>query len=240
MMNTINKNIYLTLSKGEKIYLGEVQKKINGEFTLQQFSFGITIANRTSIINHLIKNNNLKKYLEIGVRDLRNFEQIDIEYKIGVDPFPTKMESNIVKDTSDNFFKNNNEIFDIIFIDGLHLEKQVDNDLKNSFKFLSSYGYIIMHDCNPPSEFHQREEYMVKGNPNKPWNGTTWRSYAKLRIHNDSVNMTCIDCDWGVGIINKGSQKKFYLNDDLSYKVLNDNRVDLLNLISVKDFLEKY
>jgi len=70
-MNTINKNIYLTLSKNEKIYLGEVQKKINGEFTLQKFSFGVSIANRTSIINHLIKNNNLKKYLEIGVRDLR-------------------------------------------------------------------------------------------------------------------------------------------------------------------------
>jgi len=239
-MININKNIYLTLAENEKIYLGEVQKKINGEFTLQKFSFGVSIANRTSVINHLIKKNNLKKYLEIGVRDLRNFEQINIEYKIGVDPKPLKKESNIIVDTSDNFFIKNNEFFDIIFIDGLHLEYQVDNDLNNSFNCLSPNGYIIMHDCNPPSEFHQREKCIVNGNPNKPWNGTTWRSYAKQRIHNSSVYMSCVNCDWGVGVIKKGFQKNFNYKGELTYKVLNDNRSNLLNLISVQKFLEKY
>jgi len=121
----------------------------------------------------------------------------------------------------------------------LHLEKQVDKDIKECLEILSNNGFIILHDCNPPTEFHQRENYEVDGKfPS--WNGTVWKSFAKLRIMRDDLNLCCVDCDWGVGIINKGSQKKFYLNDDLSYKVLNDNRVDLLNLISVKDFLEKY
>ena len=44
-----------------------------------------------------------------------------------------------------------------------------------------------MHDCNPPSEFHQREDSVVNGNPNKPWNGTTWKSYAKQRINNENI-----------------------------------------------------
>ena len=239
-MNIINKNVYLKLSENKIIHLGEVQKKINGEFTLQEFNFGISIANRTSIINHIIKKNNLKKYLEIGVRDLRNFDQINIKYKVGVDPLPIKNNSNIIVDTSNNFFKNNKEVFDIIFIDGLHLEYQVDEDLKNSFNCLSPNGYIIMHDCNPPTKFHQREEYMVNSNPNKPWNGTTWRSFAKQRINNNNISMSCVNCDWGVGIIQNGYQKKFVLNDELTYEILNNNRIDLLNLISVKKFIEQY
>ena len=192
------------------------------------------------LINKFDHFHDFEKYLEIGVRDLRNFEQININYKIGVDPLPTKKNSNVIVNTSDNFFKKNNEIFDIIFIDGLHLEQQVDKDLKNSFECLSPNGYIIMHDCNPPTEFHQREICEVNGNPNKPWNGTTWKSYAKQRINNDKVNMSCVDCDWGVGIIKKGFQKKFILKKNLNYKILNDNRISLLNLISVKKFLEKF
>ena len=66
---------YIILSNQEKLYLGQVKKVLNGELILEKFSFGISLANRTSIINHLITKNNFKNYLEIGVRDLRNFKE---------------------------------------------------------------------------------------------------------------------------------------------------------------------
>ena len=44
-----------------------------------------------------------------------------------------------------------------------HLEYQVDKDIDESIKFLSKDGFIILHDCNPPSEFHQRENYEING-----------------------------------------------------------------------------
>ena len=237
----INKKTYhyITLSNNKKLYLGEVVKQINGELTLQNFKFGIDIANRTSIINHLIKKYNLKSYLEIGVRDLRNFEKINIKNKTGVDNNPVKSDRNVIKTDSDNFFLQNKENFDIIFIDGLHLEHQVDKDLKNSLNVLSKDGFIIMHDCNPPTEFHQREKYEVNGKfPS--WNGTTWKSYVKLRMNNDKLSMCCVDCDWGVGIIKKGSQQKYKTKQQLNYNLLEKQRSSMLNLISVSEFINNY
>ena len=238
-MNNKKSHHYITLSNNKKLYLGEVIKQINGELTLENFEFGMSVANRTSIINHLIKKYNLKNYLEIGVRDLRNFEKINIKNKIGVDNNPLKFDQNIIKTDSDNFFLNNTKNFDIIFIDGLHLEYQVDKDIKNSLNILSNDGFIIMHDCNPPTEFHQREKYEVDGKfPS--WNGTTWRSYVKLRMNNEKLNMCCVDCDWGVGIIKKGRQQKYQITQKLNYNLLEKNRSSMLNLISVNKFIKNY
>ena len=102
---------------------------------------------------------------------------------------------------------------------------------------LSKDGYIILHDCNPPTEFHQRENYEVNGSY-PTWNGTTWKSYAKIRMTDESLSLYCINCDWGVGVIRRGKAKLFPLNKNLEFEFLERNRKELLNLISVKKFLE--
>ena len=71
------KNIpFINLPNGEILSLGDVIKKEYGEVTIQKFSHGYDIGNRTAIINHLIKKNNFKYYLEISVRDLKNFIEL--------------------------------------------------------------------------------------------------------------------------------------------------------------------
>ena len=235
----MNKTPFLKLNNGEILNVGEVKKTIAGELTIQKFSYGYDIASRTSIINHLISKYKLKNYLEIGVRDCRNFDKIIIQNKFGVDPSPIKENHNIYKISSDNFFKSNKKYFDIIFIDGLHFEEQVDKDIANSLSFLSKDGFIIMHDCNPPSEFHQRDKYEVNGKfPS--WNGTVWKSFAKLRMKNNGLSLTCIDCDWGIGVIKKANSQTFPYSPILDYNFLDKNRINLLNLISVKNFIEKF
>jgi len=229
-------SIFFQLVNGEIIYPGDVKKIISGELTVQRFKTGYEIATRTSIINHLIKIFDFKSYLEIGVRDCKNFDKIIISNKIGIDPKPRKANKLIYIDTSDNYFKKNKKKFDLIFIDGLHLEEQVSRDIENSLNSLNDKGCIIMHDCNPPTEFHQREIYEVEGKF-PAWNGTTWRSFAKLRMTKKNLQMFCINCDWGVGIIKKGSQNIFESNDSLSYSLLDKNRKKILNLISVSEFL---
>jgi len=119
----------------------------------------------------------------------------------------------------------------------LHLNTQVDKDIKNSLSCLSKDGYIILHDCNPPTEFHQRENYEVNGSY-PTWNGTTWKSYAKIRMTDENLSLYCINCDWGVGVIRRGKAKLFPLNRNLEFEFLERNRKELLNLISVKKFLE--
>ena len=51
-----------------------------------------------------------------------------------------------IKDNSENFFLNNKENFDLIYIDGDHKGISVFNDLENSFKILNNGGIIICDD----------------------------------------------------------------------------------------------
>ena len=207
------------------IFSEKFSKKIN---------FNFDKRNRLDLIKHVIKKNDYKNYLEIGCHNNEVFDKIEIE-KIGVDP----ISGGNYRGTSDKFFKENLKKFDCIFIDGLHLEYQVDNDIKECLNILSSNGFIVMHDCNPPTEFHQRENYEVNGNF-PPWNGTVWKSFAKLRIKNVGLNLSCVDCDWGVGIIKKDKQSNFKLSGNLDFDFLDKNRVNLLNLISVINFIKSY
>lgn len=230
---------FLKLSNGQTLQPGDVERTISGELTIQKFSHGFDIASRSAVINHLIHKYNLTNYLEIGVRDGRNYNKINVKNKTGVDPEPMKNIVGLQKITSDVFFKNNKFFYDIMFIDGLHLEHQVDKDIKNCLNFMSDGGFIIMHDCNPPTEFHQRENYEVEGKfPS--WNGTVWKSFAKLRINNPDLDLCCVDCDWGVGIIRKKQSSTFGSSANLNFNFLDRNRVELLNLISVNKFISKF
>jgi predicted O-methyltransferase YrrM len=110
---------------------------------------------RTDVINYLISKYGYKKYLEIGVRKASdNFNKIKCETRVGVDPKPRGVCTH--KMTSDDFFLQNKKMFDIVFIDGLHIEEQVEKDIKNSLAILAANGTIVVHDCNPPTEWHQR------------------------------------------------------------------------------------
>ena len=93
--------------------------------------------------------------------------------------------------------------FDLIFIDGLHLSYQADRDIANAIEYISDKGFIVVHDCNPPTEFHAREEFGFKNSPASHfWNGTTWKAFYKHRF-NENTTSVCIDMDWGLGVITK-------------------------------------
>ena len=87
---------------------------------------------RIEIINAIIKKNNFKRYLEIGVRNPDHcFNKIECETKHSVDPGYEFSENPVTyKYTSDEFFslleKGKLDLhryyeWDVIFIDGLHL-----------------------------------------------------------------------------------------------------------------------
>ena len=80
----MNKSPFLKLQNGEILHVGDTKHTLHGELTIQKFSYGFDIASRTSIINHLIHKYKLDNYLEIGVRDGRNFDKIFINKKIEI------------------------------------------------------------------------------------------------------------------------------------------------------------
>jgi SAM-dependent methyltransferase len=191
---------------------------------------------RINIINHLISKINAKSYLEIGVREPSgNFNHIDCPNKIAVDPFP--LESGILPLTSDEYFTQNTDTFDVIFIDGLHHADQVEKDIINSLKVLNKNGYIICHDINPTTELMQ----IVPIQTNSEWTGDCWKAWVKIKTNNPNLNMEVVDTDFGVGIISVGSQKLLELDiKNLTYDEFSFNKKEWLNLISINEFSEKY
>jgi len=211
--------------------------------------------NRTTIINYLLSY--LKRdtlYLEIGVRDPEdNFNKITAHHKYSVDPgIEYKPNPVDFKLTSDEFFAklgkgeilNSHIKFDVIFIDGLHLAEQVNKDVINALDYIKDDGFIVLHDCNPATEWHARETYHFSFTPaGGYWNGTTSQAFMKWRSSN-AVSSCCIDADYGVGILSKKQklgdaiqpQNPFY-----EFSLLDQNRKEYLNLISfdeLKQILE--
>ena len=188
---------------------------------------------RYDLINHFISKRRYKSYLEIGVAACVTFNRIKLEDKTGVDvvycPCPTLIM------TSDEFFKLNNRSFDIIFIDGLHLENQVEKDIKNALKCLNPDGVIVLHDCLPPDEWHAREE-----NDGGSWNGTTWK--AVLRFFNSYNDCYIIDTDWGCGVIDTALRTTDKKNIDLPAELTFDPWANYLKTnyaISEKEFFNR-
>jgi len=224
---------------------------------------------RWDIINHFIQKKNYKSYLEIGYFKGWSFDNVKCEDKTAVDPNPSKlpkMESapyltiighsdsdKIYKLTSDDFFaeyafvggiKNK---WDLIFIDGLHEASQVKKDIMNSLEHLSPNGTIILHDCNPPTLAHS-----TTGDAGGNWNGDVYKAWITFRFQYPEYETYTVDTDWGCGVIEspvneisdtyidglfKGEDIRKYIE---SWDLFDQNRKDLLGLISVEQFKENH
>lgn len=112
-------------------------------------------------INSEIDSHGLTKMLEIGSDLGLLVESIYINSIFAVDPvrnykIPFKFRHiKFFEMTSDEFFKNSSEDFDLIYIDGLHTFEQSFNDLINSMGRLRSGGpsLIYLDDVLPNDEF---------------------------------------------------------------------------------------
>lgn len=206
---------------------------------------------RIKIINTIITKNNFKKYLEIGVRNPNDcFNKIQCETKYSVDPGYEYAENPATyKHTSDEFFSLLKESkldlpsdyqWDVVFIDGLHISDQVEKDIINSLEHLNPKGTIVLHDCNPPTIHHAREDFRDFSTPARcEWNGTVWKNIYKLRCTRSDLNTFVVDCDWGCGIVRKENSETIpFDNPYFEYNSLAKNRKEHLNLKSVEEASE--
>lgn len=159
-----------------------------------------------------------------------NFDKIFCDYKLSIDPDPNSDAD--FNGTSDQFFEQNKEKFDLIFIDGLHLCEQVFKDILNALSFLEINGTIICHDMLPINEKEQLREIQ------NVWTGDCWKAWAKCRSLFDNLEMFIIDTDHGIGVIKHGKQQLIKLNNVLDWDYFVQNK-NLFNIISIKDFFEK-
>jgi len=182
-----------------------------------KFNFPLNYG-RIELIDYLIKKNKYTDYLEIGCDKDQLFSRVDIKNKTGVDP----VSGGNIRKTSDQFFSNNKKKFDIIFIDGLHIYKQVKKDILNSIYCLNDNGLILVHDCMPDSLSKQAvPRYRMQ------WNGDAWKAIVDLRQSDELDIFTC-EIDQGIGIIRKSKNTS----------ILQINKP--IKKLKFKDYFENY
>ena len=189
---------------------------------------------RWDLIKYLIEKNGYKDYLEIGCDQNQLFSKVEINNKIGVDPFS----GGNIRKTSDAFFSNNTDKFDIIFIDGLHTYDQVKKDIINSVKCLKENGIVLVHDCMPDSLGKQAvPRFKMK------WNGDVWKAIVDLRQSEELDIYTC-EMDEGIGVIKKRTNSEILkINksiNELKFKDYYDNYRNYLRVIDINEFKEKF
>lgn len=212
--------------------------------------------NRTKIIQHCIEKYSYESYLEIGYGNPRttpyiNWHEISsptLHTKRCVDPWQVRYgpaPDFIIKLTSEEFFRNNTEKFDIIFIDGDHRAETVYDDIISSLKILNPGGVVLSHDNCPRSRKEDSPEQFGDG----------WKALAFLRKRSD-LDICVVNADCGVSMIKKRENSNIlhakecdwcglhnFLSDKepdfskIDYHMLENKRVNLLNLIEIDSAL---
>jgi hypothetical protein len=205
-----------------RIFIENFKKKIKFDFPKDFY--------RWDLVNYLIDKNEYKYYLEIGCDKNQLFSKINLDEKVGVDPYS----GGNIRKTSDDFFLKNSKIFDLVFIDGLHTYKQVKKDILNSIKFLNYNGIILVHDCLPDTMSKQAvPRYKMQ------WNGDVWKAIVDLR-QNENLEIFTLEADQGIGIIQKRKNTSILKLDKnvekLKFKDFYENYVELMRVISLEDF----
>lgn len=193
---------------------------------------------RIEVLNALIKKNEVKNYLEIGVnRGKCLFNIKGAEKRFAVDPFfnfnmwkkvkasiknADNFKNEYFEVTSDDFFRDNQELLaknnlQLTFIDGLHTYKQSLQDTLNTLKYLDSNGIIVLHDCNPLDELaaypansidDARKDLENHKDWKNIWNGDVWKTIVYIRKNHPELTAFVLNTDHGLGFVYKKNSGK--------------------------------
>lgn len=189
--------------------------------------------NRTQVINELIEANGFESYLEIGLGEGYNFRGVKCERKLGIDPKISKLDfRRLCGDgvfgsiTSDYFFENNTDTFDLIFIDGDHTAEQVERDIVNAWNCLNKGGVIVLHDIYPKTK-----ESTNVPKTSSPWKGDVYKSFVGFIKKYPKINSYTTLDDTGLGFIWKSRHKvEADFIADISWEEFDKNRDELLRV----------
>ena len=152
-----------------------IEKKIYENFNSYNENEKWFCNNLNFLNNFFSKKNNINKILEVGSYEGRsaifflktfpnaniicvdtwsgsdehnqyNFSVVEKNFDINTNYYQNNNCLKKIKDTSNNFFFNNFENFDLIFVDGDHSSHQVKLDIENSWKILNKGGYLLLDD----------------------------------------------------------------------------------------------
>jgi predicted O-methyltransferase YrrM len=160
-------------------------------------------------LNELADACGAETYLEVGIRDGRTLQAVNVLVRSGVDPFHSvdvqALPPGIFVHTveSDLYFDHLNDAqrFDLIFLDGLHEFRQTYRDILNALSRVSRCGVILVDDVVPSSEAAAYPDFMeaqrmgrLAGVAFPDWMGDVYRAaVAVISLHPEVAVRTLVD-----------------------------------------------
>ena len=159
---------------------------------------------RSEVNQQLLDRYKDPSYLEIGVDQGATFHAIQAARKVAVDPRfafdvaaartdPANAVCEYREMTSDAYFKDVHQpgdLFDVIFIDGLHTFSQTLKDLLNATSCIRADGVIIVDDVIPasyaaslPDLDLSRRFWAATNNPDGSWMGDVFRLVFFVNVY---------------------------------------------------------
>jgi glycosyltransferase involved in cell wall biosynthesis len=196
----------------EKYFLLQYKSCDNYEIinnNIEKISYNTNLNQRHDVINNISNDSN--KYLEIGVENGYTFNNVHFINKTGVDPCPYFTSENLIIKTSDDFFSETNEMYDIIFIDGMHQTEYVLKDFNNAIKHININGKILLDDIIP-IHFDEQLKIPIRNSVENgilktlaPWTGDVWKlAYHILLNYKNNIEFKCFNnINYrGIGVFN--------------------------------------
>jgi hypothetical protein len=177
------------------------------------------MLSRAEVNNYFISNLKLHRYLEIGVEAGVTFNEVVANKKVAVDPdfkiAPSELKGAAFKLTSDRFFDEHpGEIFDMIFIDGLHTYEQSLRDFTRSLSRLSDHGVIIIDDCFPSDYLASLRDHglcvRAKTRENcadRNWMGDVYKTVLFINEFFDNLDFAYVQDTMGVVAVWRARRK---------------------------------
>jgi len=188
------------------------------------------LKTRLDVINYLIGLKGYHSYLEIGCDTDQTFKRVKASNKVGIDP----VSGGTLRMSSDAFFAVNQQKFDLIFIDGLHLHEQVLRDVSNSLRSLRTGGCLVIHDCLPLRKEQQLEKPVRRVGG---WTGDVWKAIVRLRT-DPNLDIAVLNANWGVGVVfTRPNTDLIRLPDQLDWNSFQLSKNQWLRVMENDDFL---
>jgi hypothetical protein len=178
-------------------------------------------GNRIEILNAALKCYPQERYLEIGCFRNACFNRINATTKVGVDP----NSGGTLRMTSDAYFDQFKDEFDVIFVDGLHTYEQSRKDAMNALKRVPVGGAVLFHDMLPLNWRSGRPERIAYR-----WNGDVWKTAVELAMGR-GFSFSIILADHGVGIAIKTHETVEYA--DLYDRLKPANYRDFIGMMRI-------
>lgn len=119
------------------------------------------MINHTQIIYNIAAAAQYQSYLELGLYNGETIELVNsvVPNCVGVDINIVNINCNFFHGNTNDFFKQNTQTFDMIFIDADHTYESVKIDFQNALNILNTNGVIILHDTDPVSKQYLQPGY---------------------------------------------------------------------------------